>query len=317
MPSPALARRTRPTTAPAAGVLTVILLVLALTGCSLRLDTPPPEIPTADAAETLRAELAESTESLATLARAAGKDDSGEDAASSELLALADASAAHLEALGGIWTLPPRPDDPSPTPEPDPSASGEEVLAALTEAAAQVQEALAEPVWEPDTATLLASIALYRDAALVRLADALGTDAPAPAEPDGTLPEQLDAATAPLCRTLDALGYAYEVQAARSSGDQRERAVNRAEQNRALAEQVAVLAGYDGAADDPRQASYAVGEDLNETIGTWRAQLVPAWLTLIGPASAEDRGVLLLWARAAAAATPPPAEEAFPGLQTD
>ncbi len=293
----------------------MILLVLALTGCSVRLDSPPPEVPTADAAETVRAELAESTETLITLARAAAGEEGGEDA-SAELLALADASAAHLEALGGIWTPPPRPDDPSPTPEPEPTATGEEVLAALTEAAGQVQEALAEPLWEPDTATLLGSIAVYRDGALVRLAETIGSEAPAAPEPDGALPEQLDAGTAPLCRTLDALGYAYEVQAARGSGDERDRAVARAEQSRALAEQVAVLAGYDGTADDPRQVSYAVGEDLSETIGTWRAQLVPAWLTLIGPASAGDRSVLLTWTRAAAAAAPPPADEAFPGLQT-
>ena len=297
-------------------MLTVLLLVVALTGCSLRVDSPPPEIPTPDAAEALRAELAESTATLADLARAAVEGDGVADDVSAELLTLADASTAHLEALGGIWTPPPRPDDPSPTPEGETTASAEEVLTALTAAATQVQEALAEPLWEPEAATLLAAIAIYRDGALQRLAGALGTDPPATPEPEGTLPEQLDAATAPLCRTLDALGYAYEVQAARSSGDPRERSITRAEQSRALAEQVAVLAGYDGTDQDPRQVSYAVGEDLGETIETWRAQLVPAWLTLIGPASAEDRVVLLTWVRAAAAAAPPPADEAFPGLHT-
>lgn len=297
--------------------MTAMLVVLALAGCSVRLDSPPPEVPTPDAAEALRAELTEGTEQLITLAHAAaGEDGEEEGSVGAELLALADASAAHLEALGGTWTPPPRPDDPSPTPEPEPTATPQDVLTTLTDAAAQVQEAVAEPLWEPEAATLLASISLYRDAALVRLAEALDTDSPAPAEPDGTLPEQLDAATAPLCRTLDALGYAYEMQAARSSGDQRERATARAEQDRALAEEIAVRAGYDGTADDPRQVSYAVGEDIGETIETWQAQLVPAWLTLIGPASAEDRTVLLTWARAAAAAAPPPADQAFPGLQT-
>lgn len=294
-----------------------MLVVLTLVGCSVRLDSPPPEVPSPDAAEALRAELTQGTEQLIILAHAAaGEDGEEEGSVGAELLALADASAAHLEALGGTWTPPPRPDDPSPTPEPEPTATPQDVLTTLTDAAAQVQEAVAEPLWEPEAATLLASIALYRDAALVRLAEALDTDSPAPAEPDGTLPEQLDAATAPLCRTLDALGYAYEMQAARSGGDQRERATARAEQDRALAEEIAVLAGYNGTADDPRQVSYAVGEDIGETIETWQAQLVPAWLALIGPASAEDRATLLTWARAAAAAAPPAADQAFPGLQT-
>ena len=288
--------------------------MLVLVGCSVRLDTPPPEIPSPDAAEVVRAELARGTESLIAQAEAAAA--GADDAVAAELGVLAEASTVHLEALGGTWTPPPRPDDPSPTPEPEPTATAEDALTALTEAASQVQDAVAEPVWEPETATLLASIALYRDGALVRLAEALGTEAPATPEPDGDLPEQLDAATAPLCRTLDALGYAYEVRAARSSGDARERDAARAEQHRARAEQVAVLAGYDGTDQDPRQVSYAVGEDLDETIETWRAQLVPAWLAPIGPASAEDRVLLLTWARAAAAVAPPPAEDPFPGLQT-
>lgn len=322
MPSPAPARRRWRPTAPAAGALALVTVLLALTGCSVRLDTPPDPVPTPDAAESLRAELAESTETLITLAHAAAEDtareNAGEDGntATAELIALADASTAHLEALGGIWTPPPRPEDPSPTPAPEITATPEDVLTALTEAATGVQEALAEPLWEPEAATLLASIALYRDGALTRLASALGTEPPARPEPDGHLPEQLDATTAPLCRTLDALGYAYEVQAARSSGDLRERAATRAEQRRALAEQVAVLAGYDGTADDPRQASYAVGEDLGETIARWQAELVPAWLALIGPAEAADRATLLTWARAAADLAPPPANEPFPGLQT-
>lgn len=331
--------RSTPHRSPAAGLpvaritVAVMLLVLALTGCSVRLDTPPPPVPTPDDTEQARAALAEQTETLVTLADAAGgeqgADQDGENADGSgqgtatdpevaaELAAIAAASEEQLAALGGLWTPPPRPDDPSPTPTVQPTATPQDVLAALAEASTQVQEAVGESFWDAETATLLASIAVYRDGALARLADALGTSAPTPPEPSGDLPAELTAASAPLCRTLDGLGYVYEVQAARSDGDQRAQAATRAETNRALAEQVAVHGDYDGTADDPRQASYAVGEDLNETITRWQSELLPAWLALIGPAAPADRPLLLTQARAAAALAPPPAEMAFPGLQAD
>lgn len=310
-----------PTTSAARGplasaVVAAVLLVLVLTSCSVRFDTPPDPVPTPDAAESLRAELAERTETLIAVAGAARSDD--EDVAA-ELTAIATASEAQLAALGGIWTPPPRPGDASPTPSPtpEPGATPQDVLATLTDAATQVHQAVGAEVWDADSATLLASIALYRDGALSRLADALGVEAPEAPEPTEDLPAQLGPASTGLCRTLDGLGYALEVQAARSAGDQQDRAERRAARDRALAEQVAVLAGYDGTADDPRQVSYAVGEDLQETIETWQAQLVPAWLALVGPAAAEDRPLLLTQARAAAARVSLPADEAFPGLQPD
>ncbi len=322
------ARATAPRSA-AAGLPTaaiaVLVLVLALTGCSVRLDTPPPAVPTPDATEQARAALAEQTATLVSLARAArGEEATGQSApqadgpdVAAELEALATASEQQLAALGGLWTPPPRPDDPSPTPAPQPTATPQDVLTALEEAAAQVQESVGDPVWDGDTATLLASIAVYRDGALARLSHALGTDAPAPAESATELPTELTAASAPLCRTLDGLGYAYEVQAARSDGEQRSQAVARAAQNRDLAEQVAVLGGYDGTAEDPRRASYAVGDDLSETIVTWQSELLPGWLALVSPAAPGDRTLLLTQARAAAALAPLPADVAFPGLQTD
>lgn len=295
----------------------MLLLVLALTGCSVRLDTPPAPVPTPDAAEQARASLAEQTQTLVTLARAAAGGEPGADdpEVAAELTALADASEQQLAALGGLWSPPPRPDDPSPTPTPEPTAAAQDVLAALTEAAAQVQEAVSQPFWDAETATLLASITIYRDGALARLSHQLGTSAPPPPEPVADLPAALGAAASPLCRTLDALGYAYEVQAARSSGEQRSQAEDRAGQNRDLAERVAVLAGFDGTAEDPRQASYAVGEDLSETIVTWQAELLPAWLALIGPADPADRTLLLAHARGAATLAPLPAGAVFPGLQ--
>src|SRR5699024_12301270 len=131
-----------------------------------------------------------------------------------------------------------------------------------------------------------------------------------PPEPSGDLPDELTAASAPLCRTLDGLGYVYEVQAARSDGDQRAQAVTRAETNRALAEQVAVHGDYDGTADHPRQASYAVGEDLNETTTRWQSELLPAWLAVTGPDAPADRPLLLTQPRPAPALAPPPPETA-------
>lgn len=291
--------------------LALTVLVLVLTGCSVRLDAPPPPIPTPDAHEQLRSELATTTEQLIAAAQAGDT----EGAAATEQLALAEASQAHLEALGGLWTPPPRPEDPNPT-TPAASAGSQDLMAALTGATEQVREALADPDWDADAATLLASIVLYREGALARLAEATGSPPPAAPEPTDELPAELGAESAPLCRTLDALGYAYEVQAARSSGDQRDQARAAGEANRALAESIAVLAGYDGTNTDPRSVSYAVGQDLEESIAAWQADLMPAWLALIGPAAPADRPVLLARARAAATLAPLPETDVFPGLST-
>ena len=291
----------------AAAVLTVV------SGCTLRFGTPVPEVPTPGAAENARAEFAAATENLMRQARAAA--DGTDGALAEDLKDVADASEAHLKALGGIWTPPARPGTPSPTPSASPavSASPHEVLATLTELA-QADDVLSAEIWTPDAATLIASITIYRHSAMLRLRHELdegGNDSPElPA-----LPENLTGEAEPLCRTLDALGYAYEVRAARSEQQRQDQLAARAQHYRAMAQSVAAAAGVDGTEQDPRSATYDVGADLKATIGAWQEQLVPAWLSLIGPAAPAVRPGLVARAQQALAHTSPEEDDPFPGLQ--
>lgn len=296
---------------------TTALLAL-LTACSLRLDTPPSETPTPGPTQSAREDLAGGTAELAAQARSAAAGAS--DTVAQELAAIAEASEAHLEALGGLWTPPPRPGTPSP------SAAGSSGAASDTASPQDVVETLAdmtatddlltEPAWPAETATLIASITVYRHGALLRLRHDLGQAGGEPPEvPD--LPEHLDGQADELCRTLDGLGYAYEVRAARTGGQQREQALTRARHYRGAAQRVAEAAGVSHTNSDPRRVSYDLNDDLAETIVTWQAELLPAWLALIDPADPEVRTVLLAHAQQAAARIPLSADTAFPGLHQD
>src|SRR5699024_6364145 len=136
-----------------------------------------------------------------------------------------------------------------------------------------------------------------------------------PASEPAQLPQDLGSEATELCRTLDGLGYAYEVRAARSNGDHRTEAAQRAQGYRTLARQVAEAAGLAGTESDPRRAAYDVGSDLGTTITSWQSELVPAWLALIGDAQPQDRPLLLSHAQEAAVRAGLPADTTFPGLR--
>lgn len=264
------------------------------------------------------------SEKLAEQAHAAAAGSEG--ALARELSALAEASEEHLQALGGIWTPPPRPGTPSPTPtESVSTVSAQDVVGTLADMTTSAGEVIANPLWSNETATLLASIMTYRSGALLRLRELLGNDgdgnsestkAAETSEPPGLteLSQRSGQDAAALCRTLDALGYGYEVRAARSDGQQQDRAATRARHYRATAEEVAEAAGIDGSEDDPRRTSYSIGDDLDQTIASWRAELVPGWLSLIGGAEPGSRAELFAHLQVAASHASLPAGKAFPGL---
>ena len=303
----------------------MLVLLVTLSACGLRLDTPPPPVPTPGPTESARAEFVSATQDLIEQARSAAQRAEGDLAA--ELNALAEASQEHLEAMGGTWTPPPRPSSPgsaTPSSSPgnatpsgnsstQPQATAEDVLGTLTDLT-ENSEVLAQDIWSGQTATLIASITVYRDGARHRLRAELDQNDEPAGEP-AQLPQDLGSAATELCRTLDGLGYAYEVRAARSNGDHRTEAAQRAEGYRTLARQVAEAAGLAGTESDPRSASYDIGTDLAETITSWQAELVPAWLALIGDAQPQDRPVLLSHAQEAAVRAGLPADTAFPGLR--
>ncbi|UFU05187.1 hypothetical protein [Ruania halotolerans] len=307
--------RSRTATAQSARALTAVLLLTLSAACSVRVDSPPAPIASPSAAEQIRQASALATAELAVLASSAAPSDDDIAAVLDDVAADADAQ---LEQLGGVWEPPPRPDDDdnasTEAPSTAPSRTADDVLTALSTSSRAAQDAVSDPALDADLATLLAAIVVNRDATAAQLADLLDMPDPAP-DPQPQMPAVLTESAAGLCRTLDALGYAGEFIAARSSGDAQERAAGRAVRMRDLAEQVAIAADFDDTDSDPREATYAVGnaEELEETMDTWQADLVAGWLAQIGAADPADRAGLLEYARAAARTAPTAAADPVPG----
>src|SRR5699024_5003504 len=170
----------------------ILVLLVSLSACGLRLDTPPPPVPTPGPTESARAEFVGATQDLIEQARSAAQRAEGDLAA--ELNALAEASQEHLEAMGGTWTPPPRPSSPgNATPSGNsstqPQAAAEDVLGTLPDLTAN-SEVLAQDIWSGQTATLIASITVYRDGARHRLRAELDQNDEPAGEP-AQLPQDL------------------------------------------------------------------------------------------------------------------------------
>lgn len=168
-----------------AGLLAVGTVVL-LSGCGLRWETEPPAEPVPDAAEQARRTAVD--DALA-LADAAADATAGAAEPVAAVLDLVGSTAdVQVSALGGVYdsglagtgTA-----SPSPTPSATAGATPAEVLALLGSAASEAR-ADARDADEPGLARLLAAVAASRAQLAARLAEALGTEAPAvDAEPEG------------------------------------------------------------------------------------------------------------------------------------
>lgn len=287
-PAPPAVRRARALAACAGALL--------LAGCGVRLETPPPAEPVADAVEVARQDAAVDAARLATTATRAA----GEDRGTAELELVTQISREHLTALGGVWrawpggapTDVPTTDVPTGPPVADPGPG--DVLALLTDAAGRAREDALATSDEPARA-VLASVAVARDRAAVRLAAALGTEAPptaaAPLSTDALLARGVDG---PTLLVLDQARYAYETVAARSDGDRRQEAAGRADHLQQLVD-AAIAAG----APDGRLAVYdlpgATGPLSPEQAAAVDAEqrLLEHWIFSLGLAGAGARPALL------------------------
>ncbi|PYF99894.1 protein of unknown function [Georgenia satyanarayanai] len=269
-----------------------LLAALTLTGCGVRIETPPPVVPTADAVEQARQGAALAAAELRDAA-AVATDDGGD--LEQVLAAVEAASAEHHEALGAVWEPWPGagpeatayPEDPT-TPEAAPPATPQQVLDLLEESAAAAREDALDH--DGELGQLLAAVAISRTWLAVDLARALSVEAerlpaaPQPAPAPGTVDPRTS-------RSVDAARYAFEVVAARSSGAQRDAAVARAEQ-------LGLVAGAVAPEDDEREVAY----DVSDVAGTERPEralagaaeldVVGAYVALLGTA-AEGRERLL------------------------
>lgn len=256
----------------------------ALTGCGLRLETPPPTEPSPDATEQVRADTVDDALDLAQIAAAMS---SGADAEVLAALTLVQNSGAtHAEQLGGVYDSGlPQPTDSPTTAAPAAADTTDDLLALLGSTSADAR-ADALTATDPQTARLLASIAASRAQQATQLARALGVDAPsfesaaaetteteAAGSADGSGSGDGSATAAPtdtgstlnattlaaLIAAEDQAGFGYEVAAARLSDDARTAALNAARTHRARAEEWAQSAGVSGTGQDPRRVSYDLG----------------------------------------------------------
>lgn len=304
-----------------------------LSGCGLRLETPPPAEPTPDAAEQSRRDGVELAGGIETTARAAAAEDTP-PAVAALLLEIADAAAEHSRQLGGAYvsglgTTEPEPegagpDDGAPGAAPGTgdaaqddtaqddiapsggSATPDDVLESLVEGYRQTRESLPE-VPDPGLARLRASMAVgYLDLSR-RLAVELTLPVPDPGgeqllPPTVPAVEGIPAGTvAELIVAEDAAGYGYEVVAARSTDPDRAAATQRARTHRDRAQAWLDLAsgGSGSTVADPRRAAYALPDDLPaEGADRVLAQRLETRLAqnhaaLLGSVAAEDRLVTL------------------------
>ncbi|EYR61991.1 hypothetical protein N866_12950, partial [Actinotalea ferrariae CF5-4] len=94
--------------------LVTATLAAVLGGCGLRLETPPPQPPVPDAAETVRQRTVDDALTLGALAAAVDHPDAAVQVLVDQV---EDAATAHVDALGGVY-------DPGTGPDPDPTAPG-------------------------------------------------------------------------------------------------------------------------------------------------------------------------------------------------
>ena len=283
----------------------VVATVLAVSGCGVRLDSPPPPLPTAGPAEAARQAAAQRSERLAALATSvlggAGEGDA-------ELERVAEQAAEHVVALGGVWVPPDwaeptgagepagpsEPTDPASAASPDPPTAADVARALLASAESTCGDAIT--VDPADLATLLASICLAQDRAATSLGEALGDPPgmPGPAEREAALRAAVEAVpeTSSLARSLDAAGCALEVEAARSTGPARTELADRARAHRATALLLLETAGTLGTAEDPRRAAYSLDEDASDPAAV-ETEVLAAWTAVVGSVPAAVRGAAL------------------------
>lgn len=291
----------------AAAVALGVGSLVALAGCDIRLDTPDPEVTPAPAAEQSRQDAALRAHELSLLAEAAlGSGPSFEVDVADVLGQVASASAIHREATGGIWepwpgagplaTVHPSSgeDDtgePEATAVPD-DVTVADVLTALEDGALDAHDSVLDEA--ADRRLLLASIAVSRQLLAVELravADVPSTVTGEVAEDELWSPETLGGMLdAQAADAFDAGRFVYELIAARTEGDERASALERAQQ----LESIALAAG---ARHEPsRDLTSAGGTDAGaaELAAGAEADVTVALLALLARDVAhEDIPVLL------------------------
>lgn len=310
--------------------LTALALTCAiiLSGCGVRLETPPPTEPVPDAVEVVRRTAVADALLVADQADAAAEADGVRADVVVELHRIAEATAEQAQQLGGEYDsglgdiVAERPGaSPSATrPERTPQA----VVTSLVDAATRTG-AGADQVQLGPLGRLLASVSAAQTRYATDLARLTGARAPElppaqvpePTEPSAGPTEDGDASATPaaaaegaaavptglsaedlsaLVLAEDTAGYAYEVRAAQADGDVRTRAHERARLHRARAQDWAEVAGLDGTDQDPRRVAYAVpgpGTATTDLARDLEDDLARTYASLTGVAEPGTRAALV------------------------
>lgn len=309
--------------------LTALALTCAiiLSGCGVRLETPPPTEPVPDAAETVRRTAVADALRVAEQADAAATGEGVRPDVAVELGEISAAATEQAEQLGGEYDsglgdlVAERPDaSPSAsTPQDTPRA----VVTSLVDAATRTRAAADQTQVGP-LGRLLASISASQTQYATDLARLTGakapelppTQIPEPPEPDAEPTAEATAATPAAAATgpaavpgglsgedlsalvlaEDTAGYALEVRAAQSTGDVRTQAHERARLHRSRAQAWALVAGIDSTDLDPRRVAYTVPRADTTTTDLARdleADLAQNYASLVGVAEPGTRAVLV------------------------
>jgi hypothetical protein len=317
--------RTRSRSALTALALTCAII---LSGCGVRLESPPPTEPVPDAVEVVRRTAVADALLVADQAGAAAATEGVTPDVATELTAIAEATTLQAEQLGGeydsglgdIVTERSGASPSASTPEQTPRAVVTSLRDAATRTRAAADQAQSGPLGRLLGSVSAAQARYARD--LARLTGARGpalpsTQIPEPLE-DGAEPSEGEEATAApaadagepataptglsaeelatLVLAEDTAAYALEVRAAQADGDVRTRAYDRARVHRARAQAWALLAGVDGTDQDPRRVAYVVPGPETATPDLARDledDLTQNYATLVGVAEPGTRAILI------------------------
>ncbi|WP_152649897.1 DUF4439 domain-containing protein [Demequina globuliformis] len=280
-------------------------LVLALAGCSWRMETPAPDWPSPDEVTLMRDAAAQREQDVIDAAAGATASTTHDALVLADLEA--DAAPERLEAFGGLYVA-------YPSASPSPSAQ-EDSVGGLQETVIDAQDghfADALTATDPDLAVLTASAGLSHALSLwysTWVAGVVeGDEAAASAErvfessalagetlvPEGTA---VDAATvAELVRSHDEAGYLYEVLAARAADSERDQWLARRDLQRDRASALVALPGI----EDVREATYVTPtRELPDAASrvvaaqTEELSIAETYMSLVPGADPEDLAWLL------------------------
>jgi hypothetical protein len=309
--------------------LTALALTCAiiLSGCGVRLESPPPTEPVPDAVEVVRRTAVADALLVADQAGAAAVAEGVEADVAAELTAIAEATTLQAEQLGGeydsgLGDIVTERSDASPsatTPEQTPQAVVTSLGDAATRTRAAADQAQSGPLGRLLGSVSAAQARYARD--LAELTDERGPELPPtqiPEPPEDAEPSEGEAASAApasateepaavptglsaeelatLVLAEDTAAYALEVRAAQADGEVRNRAYDRARLHRARAQAWALLAGVDGTDQDPRRVAYAMPGPETATPDLARdleEDLTENYATLVGVAEPGTRAVLV------------------------